>query len=79
MMDKGKEAGCKKFSLYPSCMAFQSELYVLDRELRKMAASNDCFFYILSYSRLSLEILRNPNSDHALARAIRESVREIKL
>ena len=76
--DEGKETGYEKFSLHPNCTVFQSELYALDRAIRNVADSNDSIVNILSDSRSSLELLRNPNSGHPLAKTIRESVRKIK-
>ncbi|CAG9122974.1 unnamed protein product [Plutella xylostella] len=84
--EDGKEKLSETFGLHPSCTVFQSELYALHRATRLVSSSTDNKVNILSDSRSSLDLLRNPKLSHPLARSIKENIarvvcegREIKM
>lgn len=76
--EDGKETHSQIFSLDPSCTVFQSELYALHRALKRVQESEAPTVNILSDSRSALELLNGPKLVHPLAKAIKESIAEIR-
>ncbi|GBP31132.1 hypothetical protein EVAR_77429_1 [Eumeta japonica] len=69
------ESEHQTLSLHPSCSVYQAEMYALYIKVAMVKASRDKVVNILSDSRSSLELLKNPRAGHPLAHAIRESTR----
>ena len=76
--EQGKEKMNLAFTLHPSCTVFQAELYAIYRATQEITNTCDPLVTILSDSRSSLDLLRNPRSTHPLANAIQRNIQRIR-
>lgn len=76
--EKGRESRHSTFSLDPSCTVFQSELYALHRAVQLVKTSKEPIVNILSDSRSSLDLLKNPKQSHPLSQCIKENIGKIR-
>lgn len=77
--NEGMESSHALYSLHPSCTVFQSEMYALHRAVEMVKTNrNENVVTILSDSRSSLDLLRNPKSTHPLSKTIKESIQQIR-
>lgn len=75
--ENGKEVRHSTFGLHPECTVFQSELYALYRATQLVMSSKDPQVSVLSDSRSSLELLRNPKTSHPLVKGVKENIERI--
>ncbi|XP_053618054.1 uncharacterized protein LOC128679687 [Plodia interpunctella] len=76
--EDGKETHSQVFSLDSTCTVFQSEIYALHRAVSGALESEDAAINILSDSRSSLDLLCSTRLTHPLAKAIKESIAEMR-
>jgi ribonuclease HI len=76
--EDGKEIHSQVFSLDSTCTVFQSELYALHRAVSGALESGEAAINIFSDSRSSLDLLCCTRLTHPLAKAIKESIAEIR-
>lgn len=72
--ENGREVKYSTFKLHSECTVFQSELYALYRATQMVITSKDPEVNVLSDSRSSLELLRNPKTSHPLVKSIKENI-----
>ncbi|XP_050563196.1 uncharacterized protein LOC118276113 isoform X1 [Spodoptera frugiperda] len=76
--EEGRESVFSTFSLDPTCTVFQSELYALNRAAKMVLDSRATRVNIMSDSRSSLDILKNPKVTHRLAKEIKQCVETVE-
>ncbi|XP_050553864.1 uncharacterized protein LOC126911310 [Spodoptera frugiperda] len=74
----GRESAFSKFSLDSSCTVFQSELYALNRATKMAEDNRESRVNIMSDSRSSLDVLKNPRVTHQLAKGIKQCIENIR-
>lgn len=76
--EEGRESAFSTFSLDSACTVFQSELYALNRATKMVEGSRETRVNIMSDSRSSLDVLKNPKVSHQLAKEIKQCIGNIR-
>ncbi|XP_061385417.1 uncharacterized protein LOC133320795 [Danaus plexippus] len=74
----GVEVRTRRLRLEPMCTVFQAELLAIARATDLVVERNFASAAVLSDSRSSLDLIRNPDTRHPLATHIRKNIRELQ-